>query len=174
MKRVALFFVLAVMLCPAFNSEAKADAPIYTLSVSKSNGGILSLINLYGSVNYSETYDDLCDVINAELRCFGQGYTRCRVPSDAGNYIPPTQARQLPAGFANAVNNLLEQSDRRIEQGFLQGADSKKVIPNQNVRFSSDCRKMMYIYSSRWNCDNDGNGNVTISLYKTDASLLGM
>ena len=176
MKKVALLFVLAVMLCPAFNSTASAEGePLYTLTVSKLNGGILSLINLYGNVNYSETYDDMCGVINAELRCYGQGYTRCRVPADAGNYVPPTQARTLPAGFANTVNSLLDQSERKVEQGIRRGSESKKVLPSQATRTaSSRTGRDMYIYSSRWNCNSNGEGTVTINLYKTDASSLGL
>ncbi|MBQ9508336.1 MAG: hypothetical protein IKP54_03175 [Bacteroidales bacterium] len=176
MKRIALLFVLAAMLCPAFHSTANAEGdPLYTLTVSKMNGGILSLINLYGNVTYSETFDDLCGVINAELRCYGQGYTRCRVPADAGNYVQPTQARQLPTGFANTVNSLLEQSDRKVEQGVRNGSESKKVMPTQATRStgSRDSRDM-YIYTSRWNCNNSGEGTVTISLYKTNASVLGL
>lgn len=173
MKKVVLLFVLAVMLCPAFNRTAHAESPLYTLSVSKVNGGILSLINLYGSVSYNETYDNLSNTIHASLNCYGQGYTRCRVPADAGNYVPPTQARQLPAGFANTVNAMLEQSERNVENGVTRGSDSKKVMPSQNARNNNDSRSM-YIYTSKWNCNNTGDGTMTISLYKTDASALGM
>ena len=173
MKRVALLFVLAVMLCPAFIRTAHAESPLYTLSVSKVNGGLLSLVNLYGSVTYSETYDELVNTIHATLNCYGQGYTRCRIPSDAGNYVPPTQARQMPAGFANTVNALLDQSERSVSNGVTRGTDSKKVMPAQNGRTGNNCRNM-YIYTSKWNCNNTGDGTVTISLYKTDASVLGM
>ena len=176
MKRVALLFVLAAMLCPAFNSAAKAEGePLYTLTVTKANGGILSLINLYGNVTYDEVYDAGNNVINAVMTCYGQGFTRCRVPSDAGNYvIPMQQARQLPAGFANTLNTLLEQSERNVEQGVNSGSASKKVLPSQSSR-SADNRtsRAMYIYSSQWNCNSNGEGTVTINLYKTDASLLG-
>ena len=176
MKRIVLLFVLAVMLCPAFNSAAKAEGePIYTLSVTKSNGGILSLINLYGNVVYNETMDEMCSVICATLTCYGQGYTRCRVPSDAGNYVQPLQARRLPTGFATTVNTLLEQSERKIEQGVQRGSETKKVMPNYSTRSTGNrTNRDLFIYSSKWNCNNSGNGTVTISLYKTDASVLGM
>lgn len=173
MKKVALLLVFAAMLCPAFNRTAHAESPLYTLSVSKVNGGILSLVNLYGSVSYSETYDELVNTIHATLNCYGQGYTRCRIPADAGNYVPPTQARQMPAGFASTINSLLEQSERKVENGVFRGSDSKKVLPTQNTR-SSNTSRNMYIYTSKWNNADAGNGTVTISLYKTDASALGM
>lgn len=172
MKKVVLFFVLAVMFCPVFNT-VKAEAPIYTLSVSKSNGGFLSMVNLYGIVNYSETFDEMCNVINAELRCFGQGFTRCRVPSDAGNYVAPLHTSHFPASFASSINELLEQSEGKVEQGVLRGVGTKKVIATQDVRLANDNRRMMYVYSSRWDCNNAGEGTITINLFKTDASILG-
>ena len=175
MKKIALLLVLAVMLCPAFNRSANAEGePLYTLSVSKCNGGFLSLINLYGNVTYSESYDDLTNCICAQLTCYGQGYTRCRVPSDAGNYVPPLQARSLPAGFATTVNTLLEQSESRVEQGVCKGSESKKVMPTRNYSSDNSNRRSLYIYDSRWNCNNIGEGSVTISVYKTDATSLGL
>ena len=175
MKKIVLLLVLAVMLCPAFNRSAKAEGdPLYTLSVSKCNGGLLSLINLYGNVSYSETYDNLTNCINAQLNCYGQGYTRCRVPSDTGNYVPPTQARSLPAGFSTTVNDLLEQSESKVEQGVCRGSASKKVIPASRNTSNHNSRNDMYIYSSKWNCNSAGEGTVTISVYKTNASSLGL
>ncbi len=177
MKKIALLFVLAVMLCPAFISTAKADAPLYTLSVNKCNGGILSLINLYGNVTYNEVMDDMCNTINATLTCYGQGYTRCRVPSDAGNYIPNTQ-RTLPAGFANVINSMLEKSEQQAERGVTTGTESKKVLPQSSMNSrngsTQNARRLMYVYSSRWNVNDHGDGTVYISLYETDASRLGM
>ena len=177
MKKIALFFVLAVMLCPAFNSPAKADAPIYTVSVNKCNGGLLSLINLYGNVTYSEVMDDMCNTINATLTCYGQGYTRCRVPSDAGNYTPNTQ-RSLPTGMAVVVNSMLEKSEQQVERGIRTGSDTKKVLPQGSVYTrnsgNQNARRPMYIYSSNWNVNDRGEGTVRVSLYETDASRLGM
>ena len=177
MKKIALLFVLAVMLCPAFNSAANAEAPIYTLSVNKCNGGILSLINLYGNVTYNEVMDDMCNTINATLTCYGQGYTRCRVPSDAGNYTPNTQ-RILPAGMASVVNSMLEKSEQQMERGVKVGSESKKVLPQSSVNSrnsgNQNARRSMYVYSSRWNFNDHGEGTVNISLYETDASILGM
>lgn len=177
MKKIALLFVLAVMLCPAFNSAAKADAPIYTLSVNKCNGGLLSLINLYGNVTYSEVMDDMCNTINATLTCYGQGYTRCRVPSDAGNYTPNTQ-RSLPTGMAVVVNSMLEKSEQQVERGIRTGSDTKKVLPQGSVYTrnsgNQNARRPMYIYSSNWNVNDRGEGTVRVSLYETDASRLGM
>ncbi|MBO4654695.1 MAG: hypothetical protein J5644_04035 [Bacteroidales bacterium] len=180
MKKIAVLLVLAVMLCPAFNRTANAEGdPLYTLSVSKSNGGILSLINLYGNVVYNETLDETCSVVCASLTCYGQGYTRCRVPSDAGNYATATQCRSLPAGMATVVNNLLEQSELQMQNGVKIGAQSKKIIPQSNsvkVRTAGNqtVRRPMYVYSSRWNFNDSGEGTVKISLYETDASLLGL
>ncbi len=174
MKKIALLLVLAVMLCPAFNRSAKAESPLYTLSVSKCNGGLLSLINLYGNVSYSECYDDLTNCISAQLNCYGQGFTRCRIPADAGNYVPPTQAKVLPAGFATTVNTLLEQSENKVEQGVCRGVTSKKVMPTRENQMDNSARKSLYIYDSRWNCNNLGDGSVTITVYKTDASSLGL
>lgn len=174
MKKIVLLLVLAVMLCPAFNRTAKAEGdPLYTLSVSKSNGGILSLINLYGNVSYSETYDDLTNCINARLNCYGQGYTRCRVPADAGNYVPPTPER-LPSGFATTVNGLLEQSENKVVQGVCRGSASKKVMATSRNSSSNNSRNDLYIYSTKWNCNSAGDGTVTIFVYKTDASVLGL
>jgi hypothetical protein len=178
MKKIALLFVLAVMLCPAFNSAAKAEGePLYTLSVSKHNGGILSLINLYGNVTYSETMDDMCNTINATLTCYGQGYTRCRVPSDAGNYTNNTQ-RVLPTGLATVINDMLEKSEQQLERGVRNGMDSKKVMStNTSSRRSVDsrtARRPMYVYSSRWNYNDRGEGTVNVSLFEVDASVLGM
>lgn len=176
MKRIALLFVLAVMLCPAFNSAAKAEGePLYTLTVTKANGGLLALVNLYGNVTYDEVYDANTNVINAVMTCYGQGYTRCRVPSDAGNYVAPLQARRLPTGFASTVNTLLDQSEQKVEQGVRSGSESKKVLPSQTARSNSSRESRdMYIYTSRWNCNNYGEGTVTVSVYKTDASALGL
>jgi hypothetical protein len=178
MKKIALLFVLAVMLCPAFNSAAKAEGePLYTLSVNKCNGGILSLINLYGNVTYNEVMDDLCNTINATLTCYGQGFTRCRVPSDAGNYVPNTQ-RSLPTGLADAVNTMLEKSEQQAERGVRTGAETKKVLPQSSMNSrngsTQNARRPMYVYSSRWNLNGNGDGTVNISLYETDASRLGM
>ncbi len=177
MKKIALLFVLAVMLCPAFNSAAKADAPLYTLSVSKYNGGLLSLINLYGNVTYNEVTDELCNTINATLTCYGQGFTRCRVPSDAGNYTPNTQ-RALPAGLASVVNGMLEKSEQQVERGVKTGSDCKKVLPQSSTPIRScgnqNARRPMYVYSSRWNVNDRGEGTVKVSLYEADASMLGM
>jgi len=176
MKRIALLFVLAVMLCPAFNSAAKAEGePLYTLTVTRANGGILALVNLYGNVTYDEVYDANTNVINAVMTCYGQGFTRCRIPSDAGNYVAPLQARRLPAGFASTVNSLLDLSERKVEQGVRNGSDSKKVLPSQTGRASENgTRRDLYIYTSRWQCNSYGEGTVTINLYKTDASSLGL
>lgn len=177
MKKIALLFVLAVMLCPAFNSAAKADAPLYTLSVSKHNGGLLSLINLYGNVTYNEVMDDMCSTINATLTCYGQGYTRCRVPSDAGNYTPNTQSI-LPIGFADVINSMLEKSELQAERGLKAGVDSKKVLPQNGMPTKStgnqQSRRPLFIYSSRWNVNDRGEGTVNVSLYETDASILGL
>lgn len=179
MKKIALLFVLAVMLCPAFNSAAKAEGePLYTLSVSKHNGGILSLINLYGNVTYSETMDDMCNTICATLTCYGQGYTRCRVPSDAGNYTNNTQ-RVLPTGIATVINGMLEKSEQQLERGVRNGMDSKKVMsPNSTASSRSadnrSVRRPMYVYSSRWNYNDRGEGTVNVSLFEVDASSLGM
>lgn len=177
MKKIALLFVLAVMLCPAFNSAANAEAPIYTLSVSKYNGGVLSLVNLYGNVTYNEVMDDMCNTINATLTCYGQGYTRCRVPSDAGNYTTNT-LRTLPAGMASVINEMLGKTEQQMQNGVKVGSDSKKVLP-QNSAYSrnsgnQNTRRPMYIYSSRWNFNDNGEGTVKISLYEADASALGM
>lgn len=179
MKKIALLLVLAVMLCPAFNRTANAEGdPLYTLSVSKSNGGILSLINLYGNVSYNESMDETCSVICATLNCYGQGYTRCRVPSDAGNYATATQCRSLPAGMATTINNMLANSEQQMQRGVRNGTESKKVIPqsSMNSRNNSDqrVRRPMYVYSSRWNFNAHGEGTVNITLYETDASLLGL
>ena len=177
MKKIALLFVLAVMLCPAFNSTAKAESPLYTLSVTKCNGGILSLINLYGNVTYNEVMDDLCNTINATLTCYGQGFTRCRVPSDAGNYTPSFQ-RSLPTGLATVINGMLEKSEQQAERGIRTGGDSKKVLPQNSVRTrasgNQQARCPMYIYSTRWDVNDRGEGTVKVTLYETDASLIGM
>lgn len=180
MKKIALLFVLAVMLCPAFNSAAKAESesPLYTLTVTKCNGGILSLINLYGNVTYNEVMDDMCNTINATLTCYGQGFTRCRVPSDAGNYTPNIQ-RTLPAGFADVINSMLEKSEQQAERGVTTGAESKKVLPQSSMNSRNggsvqNARRPMYVYSSRWNVNDRGEGTVNISLFETEASRLGM
>ena len=169
MKRITLFFVLAVMLCPTFNSAARAEGePLYTLTVTRANGGLLALVNLYGNVTYDEVYDVNTNVINAVMTCYGQGFTRCRIPSDAGNYVAPLQARSLPTGFASTVNTLLDQSERKMEQGVRSGSESKKVLPTQTARSSSNrTSRDMYVYTSRWQFNNYGEGTVTINLYKT-------
>ena len=177
MKKIALLFVLAVMLCPTFNSAANAEAPIYTLSVSKYNGGVLSLVNLYGNVTYNEVMDDMCNTINATLTCYGQGYTRCRVPSDAGNYTSNTQ-RSLPTGMSVVINSMLEKSEQQAERGIKTGSDSKKVLPQGSMYSrnsgSQNARRPMYIYSSNWNVNDRGEGTVKVSLYEADASIMGM
>ena len=95
------------------------------------------------------------------------------MPSDAGNYVPPLQAKSLPAGLATTVNALLEKSERKVEQGVCQGMEAKKVIATRDNFSSSTNSKSLYIYDSKWNCNDIGEGSVTISVYKTDASTLG-
>lgn len=182
MKKFALLLLIAVMLVPAFNRTVKAESPVYTLTVNKCNGGFLSLINLYGNVTYSEVYDAGNNCINGVMNCYGQGYTRCRVPSDAGNYnnslVPTTD--MLPEGVAEVVNGMIDNSERKFELGQLKGSESKKVLPttssvkSTSSRSSAACKKPMYVYSSKWNYDANSNGSMTISVYKMDASILGL
>lgn len=178
MKKLALLVLMAVMLVPALNRSANAEAPIYTLTVNKSNGGFLSLFNLYGNVTYSEVYDAGVNCIRGVMNCYGRGCVPCRIPEDAGNYnngITPITS-DLPVGFTAAVNGLIEQSERQFEAGIKKGAESKKVMPTATTRGISaqKSKKSLYIYTSNWKYDEKADGQMTINLYKTDASVLGL
>lgn len=178
MKKLALLVFMAVMLVPALNRSASAEAPVYTLSVNKSNGGFLSLFNLYGNVTYSELYDAGLNCIKGVLNCYGRGCIPCRLPEDAGNYtngVTPVAAK-IPAGFVAAVNGLIEQSESQFEAGILKGASSKKVMtPNSATKVggAQKSKKSMYIYTSNWKYNEKADGQMTINLYETDASSLG-
>lgn len=178
MKRLALLVLMAVMLIPALNRTANAESPVYTLTVTKSNGGFLSLFNLYGNVTYSEVYDAGVNCIRGVMTCYGRGCVPCRVPEDAGNYtngMVPI-ATSLPVGFANAINGLIEQSERKFDAGILNGSDSRKVMATKTATRGTSAQKSnksLYIYTSSWNYDAKSDGSMTISLYETDPSALG-
>ena len=84
------------------------------------------------------------------------------------------QARSLPKGFSATVNSLIEQSERNVEQGVFRGMAAKKVLSIGDCSTDNSNRKSIYIFDSKWNCNDIGEGSVTISIYKTDASSLGL
>lgn len=183
MKKLALLFVVAVMLCPAYNRAANTGTEnVYTLSVSKQNGGVLSIFNLYGNVTYSETYvngSNPTDGVRAQLLCYGSGFSRCRVPSDAGYHVPVTTAAAAPAELAKVVNAMIEKSENQFSQGICRGNETKKVmtttsVSDRNTLGRENSNRKLLIYSSKWNYDQNGNGTMTITLTATNPALLGL
>lgn len=180
MKKLALLFVLAVMLCPAFQMTASAEKPVYTLNVNKSNGGFLALFNLYGTVNYAESQavqvgEFQC--VNATLTCTGSGFLRCRVPSESGYWLSQNQTTSCritsPGSFVTTINQLIENSEQKFEKGTLIGKETKKVAPDTRLSTSSNKYKIS-VYNSSWKYDEKGNGSMTIQLFLLDPKQVGM
>lgn len=173
LKKLFLLFILSWFITPFLASAGAApdegDIPIVLIEVSKTNGGILSIINLYKDVQFTLIGQSF-DMITAKLHCSGAGFTPCRVP--VGVVSSPgrgnmTTLEELSENnlFNQTVNYLLEYSENSCTNGKLEGSVTKKISVVKNGT------SQLYVFSGTWKYDRFGNGNMQIKIYKNPSIM---
>lgn len=161
MKKLFLFIGMI-----AFSFSLWATGELPTIIIEKKNGGEWAWLNLYNVITYTPASED--NPI-ARLDCSGAGFSSCRIPR-ANIYVPGNATinsnPSLGAMFADAINQIIEASEKNVENGIVQGSQSKKIAVTNKRSTGFDT----YFVKGNWNYNAKGDGVMTITL--TQSNLL--
>jgi len=158
MKRVLLLFGALFLACSVW---ATGDLP--TIIIHKSNGGPWAFLNLYNDILYTPAQDEEHP---ATLDCTGAGYSSCRVPRNNALSLYSqgvTGNSDLSPMFVDAINQIIEVSERETSNGCMRGTQSKKIAVNGNRGMDT------YAVKGTWQCDS--RGGCTMYIYVTPLSF---
>jgi|ADurb_Gel_01_Slu_FD_contig_91_262311_length_676_multi_5_in_0_out_0_2 hypothetical protein len=168
MKKLLIILTIAWIVFPGIISATPSPAPpedlrpVILIEVSKSNGGIFSIFNLYRDVQF--TVDEiLTDMVTAKLRCYGAGYSVCKAPNNVvTSYGPGNSIEQFLYSdqCIRTVNALIEISETAWKKGEYAGTASKKISTVVNGT------SQLYFYTATWKYDRNADGTVLIKVYK--------
>lgn len=168
MKKLLIILAMAWIIFPgiisATPSPSPPDAPrpVILIEVTKSNGGIFSIFNLYRHVQFS--VDEIStDMVTAKLNCYGDGYSVCKAPNNVvTSHGPGNSIEQFlySEQCIRTVNALIEISEIAWGGGEFVGTASKKVSIMVNGT------SQLYFYTATWKYDKNCNGTVLIKVYK--------
>ncbi len=168
MKKLLIILAIAWIVFPGMISATPSPAPpeeirpVILIEVTKSNGGIFSIFNLYRDVQF--TVDEiLTDMVTAKLHCYGAGYSVCKAPNNVvTSYGPGNSIEQFLYSdqCIRIVNALIEISETAWQKGQFVGTASKKMSTVVNGT------SQLYFYTATWKYDRNGDGTVLIKVYK--------
>ena len=157
MKRLFLLFGALFIACSVW---AVGELP--TIIIHKSDGGPWAFLNLYNDILYTPSADQSQP---ARLDCMGPGYSSCRVPRGNAFAISPSTLNNptLNPVFVDAINQIIEVSERESSNGCMRGSQSKKIAVNGNRGMET------YAVKGTWQCDS--RGGCTMYIYVTPLSF---
>lgn len=158
MKRVLLLFGALFLACSVW---AKGDLP--TIIIHKSDGGPWAFLNLYNDILYTPAQDETHP---ATLDCTGSGYSACRVPRNNALSMYTSNIIGNPTVspvFADAINQIIEISEREASNGCTRGSQSKKIAIQAGRGTETYAVKGSWQYDSRGGC--------TMYIYVTPIAL---
>lgn len=160
-----LFLILGLVTI-SFAVWAEGDLP--TIIIHKSNGGVQAWFNHYNDVLYTPGDENT----PARLDCTGAGNSSCRVPrnnaatlfavSPASHNGTSLNPNLMPL-FADAVNEIIETSERSVAAGNLQGSQSKSIAVRNNSTGLDT-----YFVKGQWSYGRNGNGTLHIYINQSD------
>lgn len=168
MKKI---FLLLGMVSLVFGLMAK-EVP--NVIVHKSDGGHQAVLNLYNDIKYTPS---TTEGVPATLDCSGKGWSYCRVPVNAlgitANTSINTSARREGTtaetkAFVDAINSIIENSEKLLESGTLSGSQSITVAIPSNSRTS---KYTTYYVKGQWSYNKEGNG--VLKFFITQSPLTG-
>ena len=123
MKKLLLFIGLSVLTFGAFAEK------VPSVIVSKSQGGLTALFNLYNYVHYTPA--EMTGSGVAQLDCAGSGFAPCRVPNctsltvnDGSTVTNVSQTSKVNA-FVSAINDVIGQYEAALEQAYAENTSTK-------------------------------------------------
>lgn len=159
MKKI---FLLLSMITMFFATMAK-ETP-YVI-VHKSNGGFWAWLNLYNDILYTPSADETQP---ATLECTGAGFSFCRVPRAdvfATNSLNQMLSYAEQNAIADAINNLIEESENMGSRGIMSGQKSRTVAIT-NSSNAKGCQT--YFVKGVWEYSNSGEGTMRIYVNKSN------
>ncbi len=173
MKKILFILAISWMIYPLYLSATPeapdAERPVILVEVTKTNGGILSFLNLYRDVNFS-VVGSTDEMIAAQLHCSGAGFSVCRAPRDVvitQNSLNSTESFFYSETFNNVVNSLIIQSEKNIEKGIYSGTETQKIAVSQLGTTN------VYYCTATWKYNQRGDGNMSIAVYKNIVPVSG-
>lgn len=156
-----LLLLASICLIGISASFAEGDPAII---VRKYNGGWWAWLNLYNRVEFTPSQNGA----PAILDCSGKGFTFCRVPSAAFSFVlgstnngTVNMTPQVNSRFADAVNELIEQSENSSSKGVNSGMATKKIAVQ-----SSSKKVDTYVVKGQWSYNQYGEGTIMIYIDK--------
>ncbi len=156
-----LLLLASICLIGISASFAEGDP---ALIVRKYNGGWWAWLNLYNVIEYTPSQNGG----PALLECSGKGFSFCRVPSSAFSCTVGSTNNgsvgltpQVNSRLADAVNQLIEQSENSSSKGVNSGTATKKIAVQ-----SSSKKVDTYVVKGKWSYNQYGEGTVEIYIDK--------
>ena len=163
MKRIIIILCLCLAVFTSFGKK------IVVIQVNKEGNSWQNLFNCYERVTTNLVGFEN-DVAQVTLDCEGGGYNWCRASRDIGSCGAAGTSSDILSNPAviEAINSLIDQSEKAAKVGTRAGTSSKKVAIGDG-RTSTLCFiKANWQYDSR----NLSCGQVTITIEIDDSNLL--
>lgn len=166
MKKTLLIIGLCLFALTSFGKK------VVVLEVTKQGDGWQNIFNCYNRVT---TVFQGCEdgITYATLECLGAGYTWCRASRDIGGHDCASSANNGMGILGNsaildAVNSLIESSEKMAKRGTQRGASSKKVAVVNNGKSQLYFVKAAWEYKQR----DLSSARLIITIETDDNSLL--
>ena len=159
-----LLLLASICLIGISASFAEGDPAVI---VRKYNGGWWAWLNLYNKVEYTPSQNGG----PALLECSGKGFSFCRVPSAAFSFVLGSTnsngsvnlTPQVNTRIADAVNQLIEQSEDKGSKGVCSGTATKKIAVQSTSKQTDS-----YVVKGKWSYNRYGEGTMNIYIDKVN------